>query len=163
MVGIYSKRQLQNIRRVMPTTMASASWGSIKGRSMGAGSLAPLTGYSSPDKSPFGPMMAGEIFDLYDEDYEDPLIEESDDQLAKYTELFDEGNAYQESFELENIRDLEDRLRQQIRKFEIGYGKMMGNALKWHYLMEECEENHQVRKMFMDVQMMRKLNGSDTV
>jgi hypothetical protein len=70
---------------------------------------------------------------------------------------------YQPELPLENVRDLEEKHRQAIKKFDRAYRKMMVYALQWHYLMEECEENAQLAKQFKDIQLIRKLNGSDRV
>ena len=58
---------------------------------------------------------------------------------------------------------MEQHHQTQIKKFERAYRKMAFQALKWHYLMEDIEDNAQLKKMFNDIQLMRKLGGSPTV
>jgi hypothetical protein len=43
------------------------------------------------------------------------------------------------------------------------YRRISVAALKWHYLVEEAETNPQVMKMFKDLQLIRKLGGSNCV
>ena len=121
---------------------------------------------------PFGPAMARDVFELwgddceavpegyYDEGIKDGPMEEED--------LFDGETKsyhfrYQGELNLESVAEMSDRLRSEIRQFRAGYAKMSIYALKWHYLMQEVEANPQVKKMFKDMQLMRKLNGSDGV
>jgi len=125
------------------------------------------------DRGPFGPGVAQDIFDcrVYDDcetAYDDG--HEVYHENLHPTDLFDPEEGlqsyhfqYQPHLELETPRELESRLRDSIRKFERSWDKMAIYALKWHYLMEELEEDSQLKKQFMDIQLMRKLKGSDRV
>ena len=105
--------------------------------------------------NPFGPAMADKIFDLY-EPYEDFYYND-------YHQKYEPEGWYQLELPLENLRELEERMRAQIKRFDSAYYKMMVYALQWHYLMEEVEDNPQIKKLFQDLQMIRKLTGSDKV
>lgn len=118
---------------------------------------------SYDSRNPFGPAMAQEIFEVYDYDECDKACAVSDDIYDCEDTVDGEEYWYQTELPLENVRELEERFRQEISKFDRAYRKMMVHALKWHYLMEEVEENPQVAKMFKDMQMVRKLSGSDRV
>lgn len=113
--------------------------------------------YNQTPKNPFGAAMAQEIFDLYSYDDSDWY---SDNDESPVQEDTDE---VQLDLPLENLRELEERMRAQIKKFDRAYHKMMIYALQWHYLQEEVEESPQIKKMFQDMQMIRKLTGSDKV
>lgn len=122
--------------------------------------------YQTQPRDPFGPAMAAEIFsfDEYDYDYDEP--KESYGQYENETESVEDLTYqywYQTDLPLENVRELEDRFRRELRKFERAYRKMIVHALKWHYLMEDLEDNPQLDKMFKDIQLMRKLGGSEGV
>lgn len=68
---------------------------------------------------------------------------------------------YQPSLELETTLELQERLQSQIRKFEYAYESMCIAALRWHQLMEDVHYSDQVKKQFLDLQMIRKLSGLD--
>ena len=109
------------------------------------------------EEGPFGAMLANEVFDLWQgQDLEDCTSYDGDDERYEPVEE-------QLDLPLENLSELEARLRIQIQKFEVGYERMMVYALQWFHLQEECEENPQVAKLFRDMQMIRKLHGSDAV
>lgn len=114
------------------------------------------------ERRPFGAAMAEEIFELYNEPHhyygEDECVSDESPQSDDYEETW-----YQTELPLENLRELEERMRQQITKFEGAYSKMMIFALKWYYLEQDAETNPQVGKLFKDLQLTRKLAGSDTV
>lgn len=116
-----------------------------------------------PDQTlhPFGPQMACEIFGVFDSyDYEETAYENPGEHSP--FEAYEE-DWYQTELPLENVRELEERFRREIKKMERAYRKMALHALKWHYLMEDLEDNSQLRKMFNDIQLMRKLGGSENV
>lgn len=114
--------------------------------------------------NPFGPQMACEVFgvDEYDDEFD---CAESCDDDSYGTEVAsdDQEYWYQTELPLENVREMEQHHQTQIKKFERAYRKMAFQALKWHYLMEDIEDNAQLKKMFNDIQLMRKLGGSPTV
>lgn len=114
--------------------------------------------------NPFGPQMACDIFGVtvYD-DYE--ATEDLVDAFSSYngSEDLDEECWYQTEFDFESVREMEQRHLLQIRKFERAYRKMALYALKWHYLMVDLESNAQLDKMFKDIQLMRRLGGSENV
>jgi hypothetical protein len=117
------------------------------------------TPYVKPVVEPFGPQVANDIFENWGEDCEPA-------QLSDYGDSYDtpetvEEYWYQQELPLESLRELEERHRNEINKFQRTYKKMMVYALQWHYLIEECEENPQLDKMFRDLQLVRKLSGSD--
>lgn len=116
--------------------------------------------YTKPVVDPFGPQMANEIFEDWGDEAAEPCESGYSDQLVAYEENQHEY-WYQPDLPLENVRELEDRYRAEIYKFKRTYKKMMVYALQWHYLLDECEDNAQLEKMFKDLQMMRKLTGSD--
>lgn len=128
--------------------------------------------YHSRPKHPFGPGMAEDVFSVYDED--DYAMDECIDDYHPTIEELDPENLFngeyqsfhfrhQDELDLETNEEREARLKNSIRKFESAYRRMCIYALKWHYLQEEVEENVQIKKMFKDMQMFRKLNGSDRV
>lgn len=116
-----------------------------------------IKGYN---RGPFGPGMAEDIFGVYDEAEAYPY--ETHDE---YEEIPTSGEEYwyQTSLPLKSVAELEEELRNEIRKWDRAYHRVMIYALKWFYLMEEVEENPQIKKMFQDMQMVRKLGGSDRV
>lgn len=115
------------------------------------------------EEGPYGPAMVCEIFNT---DYYDG---NSVTSLNELESAIDEGDVdevvepSQLDLPLENLDELERKLRNTLRKFEDGYEKMAMYALQWHYLMEDCEEHPQLEKMFKDLQMMRRMTGSDAV
>lgn len=129
--------------------------------------------YSSGYEDPFGPGMAESVFGGHDYGDDDCLeeavgdyyrtIEDLDPENLFNGELQSFHFRYQEDLDLETNEERERNLRNSIRRFERAYRTMSLYALKWHYLLEEVEENPQVAKMFKDMQMMRKLGGSDRV
>lgn len=116
--------------------------------------------YVKPVIDPFGPQVANEIFDNWGEECEPTQLSSYDDSSYGTAEVV-EDCWYQPELPLENVRDLEEHYRSEINRFQRTYKKMMVYALQWHYLIEECEENPQLDKMFRDVQLVRKLSGSD--
>lgn len=125
-----------------PISISKASWAS-----------------QSTTRDPFGAAMADEIFEVHYRDGEDYSPEETN------YEYEDEDQSYQIQYDLplESLEELEQKMRQQIHKFDRAYNRMMIYALNWHYLLEECEDDAQIEKMFKDMQMIRKLRGSDYV
>jgi hypothetical protein len=115
---------------------------------------------SSLPRDPFGPAMAQQIFDF--NKYEEDIPECSDDEHSGYVDSTGD-HWYQTELPLENVREMEQRFQREIQKFECAYRKMIHHALKWHYLMEDLEDNAQLKKQFQDIQLMRKLGGSDFV
>lgn len=142
-----------------------------RGYSLG-GAVSSGSSYNSRPIHPFGPGMAEDVFGVYDDRYADEDCIEADYDYA--VEEIDEEDLfdgvlqsyhfrYQGSFDLETNEEKETRLKNAIRRFETAYRKMAVYALKWHYLEEELEADPQLKKMFGDIQMMRKLKGSDRV
>lgn len=123
------------------------------------------SGYSSSNsfRGPFGPGMAEDIFKINYCDEAETAPYPYDEYENHSKSLPDEEYWYQTELPLKNVSELETELRNEIRKWERAYNKVMIYALKWHYLLEEVEENPQVKKMFQDLQMIRKLGGSDRV
>lgn len=120
------------------------------------------TARSDESSGPFGAALADDIFKLWDDEMYATATESS--PRDPYNEpLLDGEEPYQLDLGLENQQQLEDQLRNEIRKFKRGYHKMMVFALQWHYLMEECADNPQLEKMFKDLQLIRKLTGSEAV
>lgn len=128
---------------------------------------------NSRNIDPFGPGMAEDLFGIYDYDEFDDVCE-VDDGFYNAMEELDPENLYdgvtqsfhfrfQADLDLETNEEREANLRSSIRRFEAAYRRMSLYALKWHYLLEEVEENEQYKKMFKDMQMMRKLGGSNRV
>lgn len=118
---------------------------------------------SVKDTEPFGPMMADEIFETHNYTEEAESCG-NDGPWSLNKELpDDEEHWFQTELPLENVRDMERRLQNEIDKFRRCHRKMYIYALQWHYLMEECEDSEQIEKMFNDMQMIRKLTGSDKV
>jgi tRNA-dihydrouridine synthase len=106
--------------------------------------------------------MACDIFGVYDYDDAEEVCEASSDHYEQ-EDLPMEEVWYQAELPLENVREMEERHLREIKKFERAYRKMCHNALKWHYLMEDLKDNEQLKKMFNDIQLMRKLGGSEGV
>jgi hypothetical protein len=130
-----------------------ASWGATTSRND--------LHYSLKNSNPFGAMLADEIFQNWDYAQSEEQCGDSEYSDAKV--LPEEEYWYQLDLPLENVRELEQRFRQEISKFQRAYRKMSVYALQWHHLMEEIEDSAQVEKMFKDLQMVRKLTGSDAV
>jgi hypothetical protein len=114
-------------------------------------------------ENPFQPGLACEIFENHDYPHATEQSEACADEPYYHQELPLEEHWYQPELPLENLRELENRLRQEIKQFERNNRKMMIFALQWYYLLEEVEDNEQVEKLFKDLQMIRKLTGSDKV
>lgn len=119
---------------------------------------------------PVGPALADDIFGVWNDEVaceSDPSLE--DDSYSKWqvTEktgttgdpFFDE--CWQPSLALETPEELRMQLQSNIRKYERGYYKMAMAALRWHQLMEDVKSNSGIAKSFSDLQMLRKLSGSD--
>ena len=104
-----------------------------------------------------GPALAGEIFRTHwgEEcvDVEDGYYDDKD--------AFEEGHLFQESLPLESPIETQERLGRKIEEYNNGYRSMCLAATRWHQLMEDVYEDEQVRKMFLDMQMIRKLSGLD--
>lgn len=114
------------------------------------------------ETNPFGPQMACNIFGVHEyDDYE--LTEELGEDYYPVKSSDEQEIWFQTELPLENVRTMEQRHLKEIRKFERAYRKMALYALKWHYLMEDLEDNAQLDKMFKDIQLMRKLGGSSNV
>ena len=140
--------------------------------SKGYASASSSSSYNSKSQDPFGPGMAESIFNLYDLDF-DECVEDIHDGYYPQGELDPEdlynGETqsfhfrYQETLDLETNEEREARLKNAIRRFEQAYRVMSVYALKWHYLQEDLEDHEDLKKMFRDIQMLRKLKGSDFV
>lgn len=111
---------------------------------------------------PRGAALAAEIFQTTWYGETDEAMEEYDENDK--AQGAEEGYewAYQPSLELETPIELQERLQESIRKFEYAHDKMAIAALRWHQLMEDVHDDEQVRKMFLDMQMIRKLSGMDS-
>lgn len=128
-----------------------------------AKSVSASSNYASYQKSlpPFGPQMACDVFGVHDWDDCEEVMDTDDyygDEVAVEGEYW-----YQTELPLENVREMEQRHLAEIKKFERAYRKMCHHAMKWHHLMEDLEDNQQLKKMFNDIQLMRKLGGSSGV
>jgi len=153
-----------NRHRGLATKMTAAAAPLYKG---------PSSGYSSAP-SPFGPGMAEDIFGVsrydsygYDEaecieEYY-PTMADLDPEDLFNGELQSFHFRYQGTFDLETNDEREQRLLNSMKRFERAYRVMAVAALKWHYLLEDVEEDEELKKMFHNIQMLRKLKGSDTV
>jgi hypothetical protein len=53
--------------------------------------------------------------------------------------------------------------RLMIHRYEQGYERMALFALKWHSLISDVERDPTIKKMFNDMQVMRKLTGSTLI
>jgi hypothetical protein len=122
---------------------------------------------------PFGPEMAAHIFDAYDYGDDDCAVEASDyygerEEKLDPEDLFN-GELhsyhfrYQEELDIETPQELAENLRHIKRKFRVAHQRMAHHALKWFYLSQDIENNPQIKKMFDDLQLMRKLSGSQNV
>lgn len=114
----------------------------------------------NPSYRPTGPALAEDIFRTNWGEVS-AECESEEDYEAKSPES-DFGWAYQPSLELESTIELEERLQRSIRQYETAYDAMCLAALRWHQLMEDVHHNAQVKKMFLDMQMVRKLSGYDS-
>lgn len=104
-----------------------------------------------------GPALAGEIFRTH---WGDECVDVSDD----YDDLkadYDEDFMYQQSLPLESPIETQERLGRKIEEYNNAYRSMCLAATRWHQLMEDVYDDEQVRKMFLDMQMIRKLSGLD--
>lgn len=125
---------------------------------------------NAPTYNPFGPDMADSVFGVYYYGESESVCSEEAYPQAELddADLFDgELHSYhfqwQGELEIESQEELEARLRHRIKKFEHAHNAMCHHALKWHYLMEDVENNPQIKKMFQDMQLMRKLSGTQHV
>jgi hypothetical protein len=106
---------------------------------------------------PFGPGVAQEIFGLYENNsylYDEPECD------------FDDGDTVEEeqlSLPLESVREMEARFQNEINKWKRDYRKMMVCALKYYYILRDCDEHQDLDRAFKDFQMLRKLKGCDGV
>jgi hypothetical protein len=107
---------------------------------------------------PRGAALAEEVFQAHWYGEEVDFVSE-EDSSSKNTSDEDYQWMYQTSLDLETTIELQERLQAQIRKFEYAYDKMCLAALRWHQLMEDVHDDDQVRKMFLDLQMIRRLSG----
>lgn len=114
--------------------------------------------YNTQPRDPFGPAMAQQIFGYHESDW-DPRI----DQLRIQRAEEEESEQKQLELPLMSTAELEDELMETIGRFERGYRKMIVCALKWHHLMEDLESNPQLMRQFNDIQLIRKLSGSEGV
>jgi hypothetical protein len=110
---------------------------------------------------PTGPALAEQTYDI--NDWEDELCSDSsdyDDDVNVQAEdyLYDQ---YQYTLDLESPLELQQRMQQQIRKYERAYERMCMDALRWHQLMDDVENNPQIEKAFAQMQLLRKLSGSE--
>lgn len=108
-----------------------------------------------------GSMLAQEFFSTYDN--EDSVEECSDEYESTYYKTVDDEPYRWPQIELplETTEELNQRLRNDINRFENAYDKMVLSAVRWKQLMEDVEKNPQIKKMFKDLQLVRKLSGSD--
>lgn len=113
---------------------------------------------------PFGTQLADDLFDVHY--YEEDCLEDAPDVYdydSKNIPVKEEYEGEQFVLELETLNDIERRYRYEISRMRRGYNKMAHHALKWHYLMCDIEDNPQIKKMFEDMQLMRRLSGSENV
>lgn len=108
-----------------------------------------------------GPALAEEVFQTVWYGEEAHCSNEVDEDLQKCPDGDDFYWAHQPSLGLETTLELQERLQNQIRKFEYAYDRMCIAALRWHQLMEDVHDDERIRKMFLDMQMIRKLSGMD--
>jgi hypothetical protein len=80
-------------------------------------------------------------------------------EAASSLSLIDEP-AVQLQLPLESPQALLAHYRLMIHRYEQGYERMAAFALKWHSLMADVEHDPTIKKMFTDMQVMRKLTGS---
>lgn len=121
----------------------------------------------------FGPGMAEDIFgwnsfdecdevcdsyEAYDEVEDDAILTDMYDGVLQSFHF-----RHQTSLDLETNEQREARLNTAIERFDNAYKRMCLYALKWHYLQEDLEADPQLKKQFQDIQLMRKLKGSDGV
>lgn len=106
--------------------------------------------------------LAEDAFDIhaYELEADEPSEYDSDD-YRDVTE--DEFTFYPEQLTLDLLTtsECENYLYQAIRKHERAYQTMCLHALRWKQLMDDVEANPQIDKAFNDMQLLRKLSGSD--
>jgi hypothetical protein len=83
-------------------------------------------------------------------------------EAASNLNLIDEP-AVQLQLPLESPQALLAHYRLMIHRYEQGYERMAAFALKWHSLMADVEHDPTIKKMFTDMQVMRKLTGSTLI
>lgn len=106
-----------------------------------------------------GVTLAQDFFGIYD--YGDDCEAVSDDYDSDNYRLVEDIVPVQMELALETEDELRERLRRDIQRFERAYDMMSLYAVRWKQLMEDVEENPQLKKMFKDIQLMRKLSGSE--
>lgn len=121
--------------------------------------------------NPFGAAMADSIFDVYSYDCEEAYDSSDYDDAVGVLEDYDMFDGETHSFhfrhqgelEIETNEEREARLKRAIERFERGYKKMAVYALRWHYLMEDLEDDEELMRQFKSIQVIRKLKGSTGV
>jgi hypothetical protein len=91
------------------------------------------------------------------------INELGESNIASFYEAVNETILHEEvgmqlSLQLEDPSALLAHYRKMIRRYEQGYERMAAFALKWHSLMEDVEADPSIKKMFNDMQIIRKLS-----
>lgn len=99
-------------------------------------------------------------FDVHTGDY---WGDEVEDSMGEYELELDDSHYRREGeqleLELETIDELEGRFRTMMRRYESAIHAMAADALQWHDLMCDIEEDEHLEKEFNKFQMLRKLSG----
>jgi hypothetical protein len=100
-----------------------------------------------------------QIFDFYglrENNYYD-RVETSNEYDEEYSQK--EGQEVQLCLELENLEDVEEKLRDMILKYQRALDVMGSFALLWHDLMMDLETIPHLEEEFNKFQMIRKMRG----
>ena len=104
-------------------------------------------------------VLADEVFGIYDDEPGSYAIS-SDDTLYD-TEKLTHTLEQQLELPLTDPCNLLAEYRAGIVRYERAYEKMAANALRWHYLMQEVEDDEMIAQLFDQLQVLRKLSGGD--
>lgn len=118
-----------------------------------------LTSETDPDGRMFCAALASSIIS---EDNDVCVVEDSDSDYCREeynTPIVEVPYNYQYCLNLETIEDREEELNRMIRKTENLYESVGMYALRWHYLMQDVENNPGIESMFDNLQLLRKLSG----
>jgi len=102
-------------------------------------------------------VLADEVFGMFDDNL--PVVDGSSFYEMSSNPNLTHDTETQLELPLEDSETLQRHYRYMIGRYERAYEHMAMLALKWHYLEQDVEDNGTIKKMFNDMQVMRKLSG----
>lgn len=113
-----------------------------------------------PEPRITGALLAANVFGAHgDDEWEDMSDCEAVETSSAMSEHLVEDGEHQLEFDMFNQQEVEEDLRQVIRRYNNALEKMGMAALQWHWLQEDVERFGQIEKMFKDMQLCRRLCG----